>query len=881
MARKKWKREIIDGSLVYSERADHVSNAAAQRFIDDVERELGQGFGFVPFIGAGLSAPSGVPLVWEIKSYLERCIGLALGVEEPGMRPWNPRTDQWPPFVDRERTASDDWWVKVRDEFERRRGADARDRQVVIFQEALGAMTEWRTALQFLARLVRERQGTALEWKDLVAMDAPDQEVIDACMREVMKGKQPTLGHRMLASLGGLLRLNIILTTNFDDLLERAFVDARNQLTVFEVHLNSNLPSAAALSTQRSLVKLHGHRHSMRADYSLDALPSEADRWRFIEYLLSPVGRRTISDYERREPGTQDNLPFQSHLIVMGCSATERRVRSFIEHAWLHLDSAFKVHWLCHTRRDVENVLAFTRDFGLKNGGEIRSEERSRVLRYPHLGLLFLQMYQSIRRGLPYTGMIFPSVSRLAIPTLQAEQGELTDPITQAYVERKQSEILARLAEFRAPGYQFHKLAVVTSTPDARGATSVCAAIYDQLAERGDYCLWLDMNDISSSDDLFEQLLDAAYYRLGIENWMPVYVSKDPRKRGEEMRRLAQTKNASWVIFLNARETPGANVIEFDAEYSEKFPNDWLDQPRGEFAARRPATGPSKAPNEDSRDKERDDTQSEDPSRCQESFLELLTELCGPQSPSISVVVLCRQADPKEDAPVIKGLRKNDMIQHPTRLDRTCVAFAEDITLVKTLELTAGDPAKQRFLHALCLMQRVRLLSTVWSIAAWFDFSDDKKNKFGRNDLLAYIDELEASGLVRRKPGGFIWMHTRARNRLRQLLSKPESRADLQAADRSVTSYFRGWTPDADEPEIHYCLSQWYRHVLSTSNSPAAVFEALYHLCQSARTSLIAPVNVKKSTLACARIDEASSLLRTHSYLIQTHGYSRESGHDN
>jgi hypothetical protein len=85
---------------------------ASEAFVDDLSTELRMGFGFTPFIGAGLSAPSGAPLVREILPYLQRCIGLALGVEERGMRAWNPRTDHWPPFTDRDRMSDQEWMTR-------------------------------------------------------------------------------------------------------------------------------------------------------------------------------------------------------------------------------------------------------------------------------------------------------------------------------------------------------------------------------------------------------------------------------------------------------------------------------------------------------------------------------------------------------------------------------------------------------------------------------------------------------------------------------------------------------------------------------------------------------------------------------------------------
>ena len=852
-------RKPSDGVHLYNVSPDRITNSAAQNFITDVETELKKGYGLVPFIGAGLSAPSGAPLVWEIKSYLERCIGLALGVEEPGMRPWNPRTDQWPPFIDRERSSQINWWLRVRDEFERRRDLDEWDLEVPVFQEALGAMAEWRTALLFLSRFMREKRASGHGVGDVIVMDAPDQEVIDSCIREVMKGKQPTLGHRMLANLEGLLRLDIILTTNFDDLLEKAFADAGHPLTLFDIHLNSSLPSASALSNQRSIVKLHGHRHSLRADYSLDALPSEADRGRFLEYLLSAEGRQFMS--ERRLKGEDaERLPFQNHLLVMGFSAAEHRTRSFIEHAWLHLNSHFRVFWLCHTEKDVKSVSYFTRYFIEKTrssndkGGFSQDWRGSRVLRYQYLGLLFLQLFQSIRRGLPNSGMIFPSISRLTVPPMKPELEAEANPRAARHSDELRERIRVRLSSFRRPGFELHKLIVVTSLPEARGVTAVCAEVFDEFQDGGDICLWIDMNDISSTDDLFEQLLDAAYYRLGIENWMPVYVANDPRIRAAEIRRLAQSKNGHWVIFLNGRETPGANVTEFSEDEARKRPNNWLDIKRTEVAS---------------------EANSKDYSRCQECFFELLTELCGPPSHTISVVFLCRQAD-ADDPPVIKALRENEMIDRPERLESAYVSMTENESIVGAIRWTNNEPPKRRFLYALCLMQRVRLLATVWSDAVLLpDHGEATYNT--AFPVLAWIDELESKGLIRRKPGGFIWMHAQARNRLRHMLSDPAAREKFITANPNTNDSFKDWNTEADEAEIHYRLAQWYRRVLSSSNSPAALFEAVYHLCRAAQTRIVALATLDGFEFASDQLDEASSILRTHSFLIQTHGYSRGS----
>ncbi len=55
--------QISFGSKLYNPLPSIVTNIAASRFIDSISKELSAGYGFVPFIGAGLSAPSGAPLV--------------------------------------------------------------------------------------------------------------------------------------------------------------------------------------------------------------------------------------------------------------------------------------------------------------------------------------------------------------------------------------------------------------------------------------------------------------------------------------------------------------------------------------------------------------------------------------------------------------------------------------------------------------------------------------------------------------------------------------------------------------------------------------------------------------------------------------------------
>jgi hypothetical protein len=882
-----------DGSerfAIYNTPEHIITIDASQHFIDDIRKELTQGYGFVPFIGAGMSAPSGAPLVSELHHYLHACIAMALGIEQSKKRPWNPRTDQWPPFAIRSRFTEDDWLMKVREEYARRREAGWSPEQRV-FQEAIGALSEWRGALVFLSRIVREVREPNGEETYVLALDAPDAEVIDSGIRRAMRGRQPTLGHRMLATLATLLRLDIILTTNFDDLLETAFKDERNPLSVFEVHMASSLPPWSALEDQRSLVKMHGNLYSLRVDYTLDALPVEADRWRFLEYLLAPKERLRLADDLRRGALTGRNFEHGGHLLVMGAAASERRTRAFIEHACRHLEEGFKVFWLCYTMDDLEAVKKFSREAQAKPG-------TFRILRHPDYGLLFTELYQTIRQGIPTSGIIYPAASRLSIPPMPRAEGaggsERVDAAKKAVDAAKEASdlyskrIKERLDQIQTAGFQYHKLIVATSKgydtaperraqePDAEplpmtGITTACAKVFEEVRVKQS-AIWLDMNDVSSTDDLFEQLLDAVNYRIGQTSPLPVYVRKFPEVQAEEIIGLVNDTNRKWVFFLNARETPGTNLIdERDEHRDEERPNNWLDDPISE--------GSQSA------------TRTDDDSNTSERFLRFITRLCGSNSPLISVVLLCRQKSDGTKSGLVKEIEAEQLQASIVELHKDC-SEAREVEAVNSVlrwaqaqsSVIEEQAQRRRFLQALFSLQRTRYLATIWS-GACGGRKLAARDAHDQDIASGWIKELEDLGLVRRKPGGFIWIHSRTRTAFRRALFNPDSfRSSYRdsAGQPNVQEFdtlLREWGPWEKAPEIHWELAHWYRRILAASRSPAAVFEALYHACRSAEELIrsATPPQDERVKAAVDRLKWASSLLQAYAFLVQTQGYSRGS----
>jgi len=850
------------------------SPAETQDFVKQIIERLREGYGFVPFIGAGFSAPSGAPLIYEMEEYLQRCICISLGIdsengENDAIEPWNPRTDQWPPFIDPSRVFDRGYWAdllfhKIAELREKYKKTGEWQALLPLLSEGFGAMQEWRTALLFLSRLNRGRRGTAEA--ESPRLGVPRQEVIDACFREVLQDKYPALGHRMLAALAGAMRLDTVLTTNFDNLLERAFEAARNPLQVFEVQIEGKLPDWSTLSSVRAVVKLHGGRSSLRADYSLDEPPSEEDRRTFLRYLLSAKGREnydyllSAKEQEDRGRAAAEPFDFQNHLLVIGFSGSDHRIRALIEYAWRYLGPNFRVYWICHTDRDVKNIKDFIQAnatyLGLDGDEDLCDYTRKTILRHTQAGLFLLQLYQSLRRTLPPLGSIFPAASRLSLPPLEPSwiKEELKERAGRVkhFIDR----LCGVLSEFDRQDWNGNKVILASSKPGASGITSVCARAFQEL-EKEKVCLWLDMNDISSGDNLFEVLLEAIYYRLGLEDWIPSTVGQPAPggqgdRRGREIDRLIRSVNKRWVVFLNGFETPGVNTSD---EWKVDG-NGWLDKaPEGE------------APGSEFADR----------SNCAESLIDLLRALCGPSS-RMSVVLMCRNRDFFAQGDSSRRLDPS-VVELEEQTWPTKTFFVEWKIAVEALRWATDDREKRRFLHALILMQRPRHLATIWSTA----LSPEGGAPSDPDPRLGWVDELEQCGLVRRKPGGLIWIHSACRQMIRKILAGDADKADKEEllkglpedVQQEVQQIVADWRPAIEEPNIHSEIAAWYERVLDASEAPAAAFEAAFHFCRASLAFLKG--DTPELGRAEANVDAAGALLKANYFLIQTHGYSRGS----
>ena len=837
-------------------------------FIDSVHHSRQRGFGIVPLIGAGLSAPSGVPIITEVKSYLHKCVARCLGLDLPeawwpeasteeisaglarldfhNFRRWLPGRDSWPPFGSPQNYRLDpcDWVARLKKtylymEAEAQSGHRKQFPELSVFQEAFGASADWRSLLLFLSRLRRVQAGfsTTDQSQHQLYLGAPNLDIIDTFFLNVVENKRPTLGHRMLARLAGPLRINAVLTTNFDDLLEQAFAETDNIFTTFDVHVDTGLPPYRDLEGRNAIVKLHGGRYGLRADYSLDRPPNDDDVRQFVSYLAgreisesewyeSRGGRQSKGHVIHRHP-----IAAKRHLLVVGLSASDERINSMLRTACETL-SEFKVFWVSYRKdaaagaADLLHRLFFNDQKRTPTSPAPHKTECYSVIRHQFPGLLFLQSYQELMHSLPSSRALFPSTPRLPVPPelIDATQHEKALAEYESQVHHRVDECIAstdcnpsltRVVVMHAPRGRFF------------GASTAAARVFDQCLDQGKQCVWIDMDEVTSGNDLFEVMLHSIARKAGVTDWMPVLLQTDSSEGDKsrienaqvrEIARMTNNPHRKWILFLNGRSGAGINSLdeeEYEAE-RRKCPNGWLDY------------------------KEADIEADADPTASGDSLIQLLKRICGNECPNVTVVLLCydiRRNNVIIDEGFFGRIRSSlTEIRSPIPIAGNALGADDDVEFVTgnlvqnglnwANEVRHEVYDRHRFLYSLVLSNRIRYAAMTWS---WPFHAGSRDSALWVGQANTWIDELEMRHVVRRKRGDFIWVHCDIRNALRKLLPKqlPELRDH--------------------EARIHDGLAEWYHKLLQSSDDTEAVFEIVYHRCRQ-----------------CAALLRSRSTLRAH-----------------
>lgn len=493
------------------------------------------GMGIVPLFGSGLSAASGIPAGIDYRAYLFYCLARVFGTDglsDTAQAAWNPRTLRWPditevPLYPDVRNAMSLWALRQLQKV-RESGKDYHDAR----WQAAGAVADWRAMLHLLSRLTIQKNP---QGEEEVVQTYPDQRIIDSFFVHLTGNRRPNSASLLLAHLADILRIKIILTTNFDNLIESAFQVFSMPVAVYDVHMDAHLPDADFVRAQRSIIKLHGGRYGLRADFSLDKYPTSDDVEKFIAYL---------SLYDKDYTHIGDN---QRNMLVMGVSGNERRTIALICRAMAQL-SGLKIFWVCHRNREIPGVsLAFRRTFEtLDSRGELINQsvddcmERIFITHFSSPALFLLQLYQKIFLSLPPAGVQFPAVWRLP-PEWKKDEPEI------------EKESMDRFMDKVA------KAARVQWLDESHTTLPTATQYYHKISEtyRG---VWIDVHHPLDPYDLAFIIIEAVARELGIQNVIPISIKgapatwSIPAEFGKLLNNLIQQSVRQLVIFVNCSE---------------------------------------------------------------------------------------------------------------------------------------------------------------------------------------------------------------------------------------------------------------------------------------------------------------------------------------
>jgi hypothetical protein len=133
---------------------------------------------------------------------------------------------------------------------------------------------------------------------------------IDSLFSTLAVGRQPALSHIYLTHLCRLFGCRLLVSTNFDKLLEVSMRQENLNPEIFDVFRDASLPTATLVHRQLSVLKVHGSANGLRTGERLDYALDTDTRVRALEII-----------------------PDDALILVLGFSGRERRMLQLVEAA--------------------------------------------------------------------------------------------------------------------------------------------------------------------------------------------------------------------------------------------------------------------------------------------------------------------------------------------------------------------------------------------------------------------------------------------------------------------------------------------------------------------------------------------------------------------
>ncbi|MET0794889.1 MAG: hypothetical protein ABW061_25445, partial [Polyangiaceae bacterium] len=298
----------------------------------------------VPLFGAGISVSAAIPFGKQLQDYLVRvkCLSHLDGWREcdeyllakgwPGRHQLNAEL-----------------WAKLGGELQITLDQHRREIARELFLSELGnARPTVRSAFEALlkdgkaddlGRVRQDRVTQALrgtlstfvpDWLPLIHhLAGGSDSLIEAFFDRLVRGRLPGASHQFIAYLAKLLGWRLILTTNFDELIENSLRNDGFNPVVYEFVRGGALPDPYLVQRNLAVLKLHGGAFGLRTGFELH----------------EPLDQQTLTMFTRY-------VPPDALLLVVGQGGTERRVMTLV-HALAARSQAYQhnVVWLHYAER--------------------------------------------------------------------------------------------------------------------------------------------------------------------------------------------------------------------------------------------------------------------------------------------------------------------------------------------------------------------------------------------------------------------------------------------------------------------------------------------------------------------------------------------------
>ncbi len=723
-----------------------------------------------------------------------------------------------------------------------------------ILDMALRCLSHWTRTLEFLATVAVDMRGN-------LYLDEMDLSVIDSFNAHITHNKRPNLIHNMIARLARVLRTHVILTTNFDTLIEQSFRAQGEPLHTLAVSIRGGLPAFSTVRAQDCLVKLHGDILETRADSSINLPPSETDKKNFFKYLRGPE-----SPYKKQP---MDFL--KSHLLVIGYSASDARCVQMIKFV-LDLDRDFRVFWICHSENDKTRVAHIFKDYLGAEAGT--SHGIMHLVVTDRSDLLLWELYQAVNLSLPGGGY--------SIQFSHHVPPQNPNPERRAKVREKVNQLQQEMKD------------KVVWIDTISGTAAPMTAAFFEFRSRRFETVWYELEDYHDPLDLYFSILSSISIRRGFFQleWISFFPPDIRTLQGEDLKaQLVERLNllkekfritaTEWIFFLYARNGPGGctgwsqrywqhddgqherMLVLLQSLHEAKF--NVIYMPYGKDRHKRNGKKADKiekvadevrasfgeaAQMDESRidymnwrrtsyfnGKPEDSPSAANPVHITEAVLDNDNALKSAASWMTDMTAIIGERDLTHGA-----------ISFEDTIDRVRSEFISTAAQINTTPLRA---TRMLWLYGLTLFRQARhpaamVAEAVFPCPNKFNLdkndNDEERQKWvfdGNKDHAdgpeqkGWFNWLADAGLFLCKPGGYAWMYRDTRLGLQYLLEQVGSfeLPRTPCKQDGGTVRIQGlWTL---RPRIHYMIGDWYLRAFLATGHYIPLIEAMYHSVQA------------------------------------------------